>query len=259
MCGSSSSSPHSCSRVIFPNASQAAGFSTRSSEGEGRGGGWKRTEDGKGRGFDSPVVSFFSPPWLAPYQATFFSQLFNDERASRRRCCLSSAAHKSCAKLARRTPSAFFPFPLRTTLLDGNPRYLGKLQLCISFHGQANFTILFRARSTNREGLRQSRNPWTLEKLEDEVSLRKENRRSKIGKKGETSSGICLGEERFTREQLFIRFVGGGCSPRTGENRMRLIRAKLFDLGIRSIYTPFHLIVFLEYNYYDRDVISRGE
>lgn len=40
---------------------------------------------------------------------------------------------------------------------------------------------------------------------------------------------------------------------------MRLIRAKLFDLGIRSIYTPFHLIVFLEYNYYDRDVISRGE
>lgn len=182
MCGSSSSSPHSCSRVIFANASQAAGFSTRSSDGEGRGGGWKRTEDGKGRGFDSPVVSFFSPPWLAPYQATFFSQLFNDERASRRRCCLSSAAHKSCAKLARRTPSAFFPPPLRTTLLDGNPRYLGKLQLCISFHGQANFTILFRARRTNREGLRQSRNPWTLEKLEDEVSLRKENRRSKIGK-----------------------------------------------------------------------------
>lgn len=111
MCGSSSSSPHSCSRVIFANASQAAGFSTRSSEGEGRGGGWKRTEDGKGRGFDSPVVSFFSPPWLAPYQATFFSQLFNDERASRRRCCLSSAVHKSCAKLARRTPSAFFPPP----------------------------------------------------------------------------------------------------------------------------------------------------
>lgn len=95
MCGSSSSSPHSCSRVIFANASQAAGFSTRSSDGEGRGGGWKRTENGKGRGFDSPVVSFFSPPWLAPYQATFFSQLFNDERASRRRCCLSSAAHKS--------------------------------------------------------------------------------------------------------------------------------------------------------------------
>lgn len=109
MCGSSSSSPHSCSRVIFANASQAAGFSTRSSDGEGRGGGWKRTEDGKGRGFDSPVVSFFSPPWLAPYQATFFSQLFNDERASRRRCCLSSAMYKSCAKLARRTPSALFP------------------------------------------------------------------------------------------------------------------------------------------------------
>ena len=38
----------------------------------------------------------------------FFFQLFNDERASRRRCCLSSAAHKSCAKLARRTPSAFY-------------------------------------------------------------------------------------------------------------------------------------------------------
>lgn len=79
---------------------------------------------------------------------------------------------RPCTKAARNLRVAHLPRfspPLRTTLLDGNPRYLGKLQLCISFHGQANFTILFRARSTNREGLRQSRNPWTLEKLEDEV------------------------------------------------------------------------------------------
>lgn len=106
------------------------------------------------RGVDSilRLFRFFSPPRLAPHQATFFFfffffQLFNDERASRRRCCLSSAAHKSCAKLARRTPSAFFSSPLYV-YDSGNPRYLGKLRsrkagpvnfnyrLSISFHGQ---------------------------------------------------------------------------------------------------------------------------
>ena len=80
---------------------------------EGCGGGWKRTREAGWKGAwirFSGCFAFFSSPWLAPYQATFFFffQLFNDERASRRRCCLSSAAHKSCAKLARRTPSAFY-------------------------------------------------------------------------------------------------------------------------------------------------------
>lgn len=117
MCASCSSSPlraflRACS-VIFANASQAARFSTRSS---GRrdaeeGGNGRGKQDGKGRGFDSPVVSrFFLHPGSHRIKqlSFFFFQLFNDERASRRRCCLSSAAHKSCAKLARRTPSAFY-------------------------------------------------------------------------------------------------------------------------------------------------------
>lgn len=138
-------------RACSVNFCQAARLSTRSSGGRDaeEGGNGRRKQDGKGRGFDSPVVSLFSPPRLAPHQATFFFffQLFNDERASRRRCCLSSAAHKSCAKLARRTPSAFFSSPLYV-YDSGNPRYLGKLRsrkagpvnfnyrLSISFHGQ---------------------------------------------------------------------------------------------------------------------------
>lgn len=91
----------------------------------------------------------------------FFFQLFNDERASRRRCCLSSAAHKSCAKLARRGfAHVLFSFPSLYVRLY-SPRYLGKLgkaalmnfnsTLYICFHGQANFTILFRARKRRIE------------------------------------------------------------------------------------------------------------
>lgn len=136
MCASCSSSPlraflRACS-VIFANASQAAGFSTRSSGGRDaeEGGNGRGKQDGKGRGFDSPVVSrFFLHPGSHRIKqlSFFFFQLFNDERASRRRCCLSSAAHKSCAKLARRGfAHVLFSFPSLYVRLY-SPRYLGKL------------------------------------------------------------------------------------------------------------------------------------
>lgn len=152
MCGSSSPSPHSCARVplIFARLPQAFhSFFGR----EGCGGGWKRTEKAGWKGAwirFSGCFAFFSTPARTAssnFLFFFFFQLFNDERASRRRCCLSSAAHKSCAKLARRTPSAFFSSPLYV-YDSGNPRYLGKLRsrkagpvnfnyrLSISFHGQ---------------------------------------------------------------------------------------------------------------------------
>lgn len=152
MCGSSSPSPHSCARVPLIFA-RLPGFPLVLREGGMR----RRVEtDGESRmerGVDSilRLFRFFLHPGSHRIKQLsfffFFFQLFNDERASRRRCCLSSAAHKSCAKLARRTPSAFFSSPLYV-YDSGNPRYLGKLRsrkagpvnfnyrLSISFHGQ---------------------------------------------------------------------------------------------------------------------------
>lgn len=230
MCGSCSSSPlraflRACS-VIFANASQAAGFSTRSSGGRDakEGGNGRGKQDGKGRGFDSPVVSrFFLHPGSHRIKqlSFFFFQLFNDERASRRRCCLSSAAHKSCAKLARRGFAhlprfIFFPLPLCTTLLatipgetwKGGPDEFQLYPLYLFPPGQANFTILFRARKRRIERGYDKVEILGLYKLEFFFSWKREfvaRRLEKEGKKKgerkrEISSGICLGEERFTRE-----------------------------------------------------------
>lgn len=110
--------------------------------------GWKRGEAGWKQG-DSILRLFRF------FQLFFFfpSQLFNDERASR---CLSSAAHKSCAKLARRTHlPCFFLSPRRDSALRGNPRYLGRLgSKAVNFNTVVlhsvftvgpRFTILFHA------------------------------------------------------------------------------------------------------------------
>lgn len=118
---------------------------------------------------------------------------------------------------ASHTFRVLFSFPSLYVRLY-SPRYLGKLgkaglmnfnsTLYICFHGQANFTILFRARKRRIERGYDKVEILGLYKLEFFFSWKREfvaRRLEKEGKKKgerkrEISSGICLGEERFTRE-----------------------------------------------------------
>ena len=107
----------------------------------------------------------------------------------------------------------FFPLPLCTTLLATIPgeTWKGGLMnfnstLYICFHGQANFTILFRARKRRIERGYDKVEILGLYKLEFFFSWKRESsledwkRKGRREREREISSGICLGEERFTRE-----------------------------------------------------------
>lgn len=110
----------------------------------------------------------------------------------------------------------FFPLPLCTTLLatipgetwKGGPDEFQLYPLYLFPPGQANFTILFRARKRRIERGYDKVEILGLYKLEFFFSWKREfvaRRLEKEGKKKgerkrEISSGICLGEERFTRE-----------------------------------------------------------
>lgn len=78
--------------------------------------------------------------------------------------------------------------------------------LYICFHGQANFTILFRARKRRIERGYDKVEILGLYKLEFFFSWKRESsledwkRKGRREREREISSGICLGEERFTRE-----------------------------------------------------------
>lgn len=126
-------------------------------------------------------------------------------------------AARNLRVVASHTFRVLFSFPSLYVRLY-SPRYLGKLgkaglmnfnsTLYICFHGQANFTILFCARKRRIERGYDKVEILGLYKLEFFFSWKREfvaRRLEKEGKKKgerkrEISSGICLGEERFTRE-----------------------------------------------------------
>lgn len=194
--------------------------------GEGCGGGWKRTREAGWKGAwirFSGCFAFFSPPWLAPYQATFFF-FFSNFLTTNERAVDAVVYPRPRTKAARNLRVAashlpcfiFFPLPLYTTLLatipgetwKGGPDEFQLYPLYLFPPGQANFTILFRARKRRIERGYDKVEILGLYKLEFFFSWKREfvaRRLEKEGKKKgerkrEISSGICLGEERFTRE-----------------------------------------------------------
>lgn len=192
--------------------------------GEGCGGGWKRTREAGWKGAwirFSGCFAFFSPPWLAPYQATFFF-FFSNFLTTNERAVDAVVYPRPRTKAARNlrvaashTFRVLFSFPSLYVRLY-SPRYLGKLgkaalmnfnsTLYICFHGQANFTILFRARKRRIERGYDKVEILGLYKLEFFFSWKRESsledwkRKGRREREREISSGICLGEERFTRE-----------------------------------------------------------
>lgn len=169
--------------------------------------GWKRGEAGWKQG-DSILRLFRF------FQLFFFfpSQLFNDERASR---CLSSAAHKSCAKLARRTHlPCFFR---RDSALRGNPwipretwLQSGEFQHCgitLCFHGRAKVYDSFPRAGLNRDGL--------------EFFSRRERNSSPVERKKDFDRYLSSRGKIYARVAFHFRFVGDG---RTDEiERYRII------------------------------------
>lgn len=192
--------------------------------GEGCGGGWKRTREAGWKGAwirFSGCFAFFSPPWLAPYQATFFF-FFSNFLTTNERAVDAVVYPRPRTKAARNlrvaashtfyflSPPSMYDSTRHDTWgnLEGGPDEFQLYPLYLFPPGQANFTILFRARKRRIERGYDKVEILGLYKLEFFFSWKREfvaRRLEKEGKKKgerkrEISSGICLGEERFTRE-----------------------------------------------------------
>lgn len=137
---------------------------------EGCGGGWKRTREAGWKGAwirFSGCFAFFSSPWLAPYQATFFF-FFSNFLTTNERAVDAVVYPRPRTKAARNLRVAhlprfiFFPLPLCTTLLatipgetwKGGPDEFQLYPLYLFPRPGQLYDSFPRAEKTNREGLR---------------------------------------------------------------------------------------------------------